>query len=154
MSGPMQIDPNVGTFGQHPVIHRADTKYLGYSDFSGHTYPGGGALVSMILPARNKEFRYHTSFGVEWEPFFNHLWSQAREALRRADRLVICGYSMLPVDKQACDMILNEPNKRAKVEIVCGSQGKRIADDFRNAGYKDVSFDATGYFEEWLHTAH
>jgi hypothetical protein len=150
MSGPMQIDPSSGTLGQHPVIHRADTEYLGYSDFSGHTYPGGGALVSLILPGRNKDFRYRTSFGVEWEPFFNHLWSQAKEALKLADRIVVCGFSMLPADKRACDMILRAPSKDAEVEIICGSQGQRIEADFRNAGYRRVSFDASGRFEQWV----
>jgi hypothetical protein len=136
--------------GQHPVIHKADLGFLGYTDFSGQTYPGGGAFPSLILPGRNKEFFYHTSFGNEWEPFFDHLWSQAGRALRQADKLMICGYSMPSADKRASDMILNRPNKHAKVDIVCGSQGKQIADNFRKAGYTDVSFDPTGYFEEWV----
>ena len=62
----------------------------------------------------------------------------------------MCGYGMLPVDKQACEMILRDSNKEAKVEIVSGSRGKRIADDFLNAGFNDVSFDPVGYFEEWV----
>jgi len=152
-SGAAQVGSDL-SLGQHPVIHKADTEYLGYSNFLGHTYPGGGAIVSLILPGRNKEFLYRTSFGIEWKPFFDWLWSQAEETLKQAGKLVICGYSLLPVDKRACDMILNNPSKSAKVDIVCGSQGKRIADDFRKAGYSDVSLDATGYFEEWVHKAH
>jgi hypothetical protein len=138
------------SIGQHPVIHKADLEFLGYADFSGHLYPGGGAFPSLILPGRTKEFFYHTSFGEEWKPFFDHLWSQGRKALEEADRIVVCGYSMLPADERACDMILRNSNKEAKVEIVCGSQGKRIADDFRKAGFKDVCFDPVGYFEEWV----
>ncbi len=152
-SGPTAVGSNL-SLGQHPVIHKADLDFLGHADFSGHTYPGGGAVPSLILPGRNKEFFYRTSFGIEWKPFFDSLWSQAEGALKQADKLVICGYSMLSVDERACDMILNDPNKQAKVDIVCGSQGRRIADDFRNAGYGDVSFDTTGYFEEWVHKAH
>ncbi len=152
-SGPMAVGQNL-SIGQHPVIHKADLEFLGYTDFSGHTYPGGGAFPSLILPSSNKEFFYRTSFGIEWKPFFDHLWAQAGDALRHAERVVVCGYSMLPVDERARNMILNSPNKKTKIEIVCGSQGKRIADDFRNAGYRDVFFDATGYFEEWVHKAH
>jgi hypothetical protein len=149
ISGPTAIGPSL-SIGQHPVIHKADLEFLGYSDFSGHVYPGGGAFPSLILPGRTKEFFYRTSFGEEWKPFFDHLWSQATEALKNAGRIVVCGYGMLPVDKQACEMILEDSNKEAKVEIVSGSRGKRIADDFRNAGFEDVSFDPVGYFEEWV----
>ena len=149
ISGPMAIGSNL-SIGQHPVIHKADLEFLGYTDFSGHVYPGGGAFPSLILPGRTKEFLYRTSFGEEWKPFFDRLWSQATEALEQADRIVVCGYGMLPVDKQACDMILRDSSKEAKVEIVCGSRGQRIADDFRDAGFKDVSFDPVGYFEEWV----
>jgi hypothetical protein len=132
------------------VIHKADLEFLGYSDFEGYTYPGGGAFASLILPGRKKEFFFRSSFGEEWKVFFDHLWSQASEALKHADRLAICGYSMLPVDERACDLILRNPNKRTKVEIVCGSQGKRIENDFRNAGYEDVTVDAKRYFEDWV----
>lgn len=149
-SGMAQIDPDL-TLGQHPVIHKADLGFLGYTDFSGHIHLGGGAVVSLILPGRAKEFYYRTSVGIEWKPFFDSLWSQAEKALKQADKLVICGYSMLSVDKRACDMILKKPSKNTEVEIICGSQGERIAGDFRKAGYGDVSFDTTGRFEQWIH---
>jgi hypothetical protein len=148
-SGAAQVDPDA-SIGQHPVIHKADLEFLGYSDFEGHTYPGGGAFPSLILPGRQKEFFFRSSLGNEWKPFFEHLWSQAGTALNHADRVVICGYSMLPVDERACDLILGNPDKRIKVEIVCGSQGERIENDFRNAGYEDIAADPTGYFEDWV----
>jgi hypothetical protein len=43
ISGPMAIGSNL-SIGQHPVIHKADLEFLGYTDFSGHVYPGGGAF--------------------------------------------------------------------------------------------------------------
>ena len=148
MFGAAQIDG--ASIGQYPVIHKADLEFLGYPNFDGHTYPGGGAFPSLILPGREKEFFFRSSFGEEWKLFFDDLWSQARTALKQADRVVICGYSLLPVDERACDLILRNPNKRIKVEIVCGSQGRRIENDFRNVGYEDVTVDATGYFEDWV----
>jgi hypothetical protein len=54
------------------------------------------------------------------------------------------------VDERGCDLILRNTNKRTKVEIVCGSQGNRLKNDFRNAGYEDVIVDAKGYFEDWV----
>jgi hypothetical protein len=147
--GAAQVDPDA-SIGHHPVIHKADLEFLGYPNFEGHTYPGGGAFPSLILPGRTKEFFYRSSFGEEWKPFFDHLWSQASTALKQADRVVICGYSLLPVDERACDLILRNPNNRIKVEIVCGSQGQRIANDFRNLGYEYIALDPTGYFERWV----
>jgi len=138
------------SIGEHPVIHKADLEFLGYTDFTGKIFPGGGGFPGLVLPGHNKEFFYRTSFGEEWKSFFDHLWFQATEALRRADKLVICGYSMLSVDKRACDMILKSTSEKAKIEIVCGSQGERIAADFRSAGYISVYFDAIGHFEEWV----
>ena len=148
-SGAAQVDAGM-TLGHQPVIHKADLEFLGYKHFQGHEYPGGGALVSLILPGRTKEFFYRTSVGIEWEGFFGNLWAQGNEALKWANRLVICGYSMLPVDKRASDMILRTPSKDAEVEIICGSQGQRIEADFRNAGYRRVSFDACGRFQQWV----
>jgi hypothetical protein len=57
---------------------------------------------------------------------------------------------MAPADNRACDIILKTRNTKAKVEIVCGSQGQRIENDFRKAGYENVPVDATGYFEDWV----
>jgi hypothetical protein len=71
-------------------------------------------------------------------------------ALKQANRVVICGYSLPPADERGCDLILRNPNKRTKVEIVCGSQGLRITNDLRNAGYEDIAADPTGYFEDWV----
>lgn len=42
--GFMQFQPGK-TLGDHPVIHREDTKYLGYKKFEGSIYPGGGAAM-------------------------------------------------------------------------------------------------------------
>lgn len=151
-SGAAQVDAGM-TLGHQPVIHKADLEFLGHKDFKGHLYPGGGALVSLILPGRTKEFFYRTSVGNEWKPFFDNLWTQAEISLKKADKLVICGYSMLPVDKRACDMILNPRRKNVEVEIVCGSQGHRIESDFRKAGYQNVSFDPSGRFEQWVFNA-
>jgi hypothetical protein len=106
--------------------------------------------LPMILPGRNKEFFFPTSLGIEWKDFFDDLWSQAAEALKVADKIVVCGYSLLLADKRAYEMILNVPQRDVRVEIVSGNQGERIAADFRKADFSKVSFDSVGYFEEWV----
>jgi len=143
--------PSGSALGRHPVIHPADLDYLGYKEFSGHTYTrGGGAFPCLILPGRRKEFFFDTSFGYEYTEFWDSLWVQAAEALRRSDRIVLCGYSLLPVDQRACDLLLERPRKETRVSVVCGGQSGRIVDDFRTAGFHDVGAFESGYFEDWV----
>jgi hypothetical protein len=136
--------------GNYPVIHRADLQHLGYADFTGHIFEGGGAFPCLILPGRKKEFFYDTSFGHEFEEFWELLWSQAVEAVKRSEKIVLCGYSLLSVDQRACDLLLREPPKAAHVSVVSGNQSGRIAHDFKTAGFQSVTVFAGGYFEEWV----
>jgi hypothetical protein len=141
---------SMSPLGHHPVVHPADLDYLGYNDFSGHTYTSGGAFPCLILPGRKKEFFYDTSFGNEYTEFWDSLWAQAGGALGRSDRIVLCGYSLLPVDRRACDLLLQKPSKETNVSIVCGSQSQRIVNDFKTAGFGNVGVFEGGYFEDWV----
>jgi len=148
--GTIVQSPDGSSLGRHPVIHQADLEYLGYQEFSGHTYPGGGAFPCLILPGRTKKFFYDTSFGNEYAEFWDLLWSQATEALKRCDKIVLCGYSLLPVDERACDLLLRSPRKGTHVLVVSGSQSARIANDFRSAEFSKVSTLNGGHFEDWV----
>lgn len=147
-SGSFAIGSN-RSLGDYPCIATDHLKYLGYENMAG-TFPRGGGFPSLILPGRTKEFYYYTSFGPEHEEFFSSLWSQAAAALRRAEKLVLCGYSLLPVDQRACELLLSEPSKDAKVVVVSGSQGERISNDFRTAGFQNLECYGDGYFETWV----
>ena len=147
--GAFIVNPR-SSLGNHPVVHRTDLNFLGYEEFSGHTYESGGAFPCLILPGRAKEFFYDTSFGHEYAEFWDLLWSQASQAVRRCDNMVVCGYSLLPVDQRARDLLLKEPRKEAHIEVVSGNQTKRIANDFRNAGFSSVETFRAGYFKDWL----
>jgi hypothetical protein len=140
------------SLGQCPCIATDYLKYLGYADMAG-TFPGGGGFPSLILPGRTKEFYYETSFGPEHEEFFSSLWSKAAAALRRTDKLVICGYSLLPVDERACDLLLNAPPKESTIVVVSGRDGKRIGETLRTAGFQNTECHDSGYFETWLEAA-
>ncbi len=137
------------SLGENPCIATDYLQYLGYADMPG-TFPGGGGFPSLILPGRTKEFYYQTSFGPEHEQFFTSLWSQAAAALRRADEIVICGYSLLPVDERACDLLLKAPRKTIRIVIVSGRDGTRIALTLRDAGFQDAQCYDSGYFETWV----
>lgn len=147
--GAFLVDPP-SSMGNHPVVHRADLEFLGYGEFEGHTYETGGAFPCLILPGRNKQFFYDTSFGHEFGDFWDRLWRQASQALEKCSRIVICGYSLLPVDERACNLLLKRPPRDASIEVISGSQTERIANDFRAAGFSGVRAFKGGYFKDWL----
>jgi hypothetical protein len=124
-------------------------KFLGYEGFLGHTYRSGGAFPCFILPGRTKEFYYDTSLGQEYAAFWNHLWTQATQAVKKCSKIVLCGYSLLPVDQRACELLLKQPRKDTQIEVVSGSQTERIANDFKIAGFSNVQAFKGGYFEDW-----
>jgi len=151
--GSTWVSSDGSSLGRQPVIHKADLAFLGYQEFSGHTYPGGGAFPCLIFPGRSKEFFYDTSFGHEYSEFWDLLWSQATEAVKRSDEIVLCGYSLLPVDERACDLLLRKARKGTHVLVVSSSQSGRIADDFRTVGFPNVGTFKGGYFEDWVQQA-
>ena len=65
------------------------------------------------------------------------------------DKIVLCGYSLLPVDQRACELPLRTPIKDTPIEIVSGEQTARIAQDFREAGFSNVTAFQGGYFADW-----
>jgi hypothetical protein len=148
-NGPAFAGP-YGSTGGSPVIHLTDANYLGYSEFKGRTYTGGGTMLSMILPGRSKQFFIDTSLGREFEGSWTSLWDQAANALKQSDQVVICGYSMPPADKRACELLLRTPGKNAQITVVCGPQSQTIADQFTAAKFLSVEAFAGGYFEQWL----
>ena len=139
--------------GQKPLIHQADLEHLGYSDFTKFTdylHDGGGVIPCLILPDREKKFFYRTSLGIQCREFWDQLWEQARDAVKRSERIVLLGYSLLPVDARACALLLNEPEKDTDITVVCGTQNERIASHFRDAGFENVHTFGSGYFEDWV----
>jgi hypothetical protein len=149
IAGAFLIDPP-NSMGNCPVIHPADSALLGYESFTGRVYRSGAAFPCLVLPGRQKEFFYDTSLGVEYVEFWDHLWRQAAGALRASQHLTICGYSLLPVDERACKLLLENTPKHAQIKIVSGGQSERIANDFRTAGFTEVTCFEGGYFEDWV----
>jgi hypothetical protein len=78
---------------------------------------------------------------------------KAAEAVNRSEKIVLCGYSLLPLDQRARELLLIMPKRQTHVTVVCGSQNERIAGDFRRAGLQHVRVFAGGYFEDWVKAA-
>ena len=125
---------------------------MGYEAIPGHRFPGGMAFPALIMPLRGKKFYFETSLGPEWVDFWDGLWALAADALNRADALVLCGFSLLPVDERACELILRVPNRNIPVTVIAGDQTDRIAEDFRRNGFRDVRSDQSPFFEGWVNT--
>jgi hypothetical protein len=140
--------PSLGVF---PVMLPRDLTFLGYDDPSGPgIYQSGGALHSMILPGRSKQFYVETSFGIEQAEFWERLWSQAEESLRGCSKVVLCGYSMPAADQRARELLFEVPRKDVSIEVVSGRDSGRIASDFEIAEFSNVMTFGRGHFEDWL----
>ncbi len=107
-----------------------------------------GFLAS--LAGSNEGISLRHVIRAKHKDFFDSLWSQAAYALKRAERLVLCGYSLLAVDERACELLLKAPSRSAEVTIVSGSQGQRIARHFKESGFENVKPVESGHFESWV----
>lgn len=149
-SGPFVFTPG-NTLGSRPVIPKNELSFLGYADESDPKFGrGGAALPVMIFPARSKNFYSSANTGVEYAHFWKDLWGQASIALQSSTRIVICGYSLLAVDERARSLLLNAPSKNAEILIASGSDTDRIANEYRNVGYKKANAAEDVWFQTWV----
>lgn len=137
--------------GTRPVIGTDDLSYLGYAGLSDPSFQrASGGVLPMIMPTLSKEFFFDTSFGREWEDFWNGLWQQARRSLNEAEEVVLLGYSLAAADERASELLLSAPTHSARIEISSGSDTGRIAEQFRSAGYRIVVEAKETHFESWM----
>lgn len=140
-----------GTLSERPVIARNELSFLGYTKAVDPRFEmGGAALPVMIFPARSKNFYFAANSGTEYAEFWDGLWRQAAEALQSAARVVICGYSLLPVDDRARKLLLNAPRKGAEVIVASGEDTERIVRDYREAGYARAVPADEVLFQRWV----
>ena len=134
-SGAFQIEPG-NTLGPRPVISKNDLSFLGYPDAVDPAFAKGGAAIPvMIFPARSKNFYFSANTGAEYVHFWDDLWGQASSALQAASRVVICGYSLNPVDQRASKLLQSAPKKDAEIVVASGTDSVGIVKAFRGAGY-------------------
>lgn len=143
------------SIGERPTLFfDPDFQFLGYTDLRDPKAPrNSGLLSALILPTLNKEFYYQTTFGNEWERFWDSLWLEAEDALRATDEIVIIGYSMPAADERARTLLFSKSNHSARVTVCSHRQSQRIADEFREHGFTAVSVPASDTFESYLNGA-
>ena len=138
------------SLGRRPVFCDSDLRMLGYDHEIDSRVPreGGAMMDSLILPVREKQFFFRTSFGDEWTSFWDSLWTAAAESLRASNRIVLCGYSVLSIDERACKMLLEDPEVTAPFEVCCGSDSDTIVERLRSSGRNACPADRL-LFGEW-----
>jgi hypothetical protein len=139
------------TLGSRPVIARNELSFLGYAGAVDPMFArGGAALPVMIFPARSKEFYFAPNTGIEYTEFWDDLWRQAAAALRLANRVVICGYSLNSIDERARKLLLNAPKKDAEVVVASGDDTERIVGEYRQEGYPRAAAAEEVLFQQWV----
>jgi hypothetical protein len=139
------------TLGARPAIPKNELSFLGYHDAVDPAFgKGGAALPVMIFPARSKDFYFTASTGNEYAGFWDDLWERAAAAVQSAARVVICGYSLLPVDERARGLLLTAPKKDAEIIVASGVDTERIAIEYRDAGYAKAAPADQVLFQDWV----
>ncbi len=156
--GNMGFSQASNVYGLRPCLFgERDFTYLGYSKDVRDPLCKGitrtGADPALILPTLHKNFFHQTSFGREWEPFWNYIWDQAQQSLRSAEKIVIIGYSMPKADERARELLLKQSNPDAEILVFSGSRTDGICEDFRKSGFQTVNSFGSGYFEDFLNSA-
>jgi hypothetical protein len=150
MTGGPFAFPMGGAFGSRPAFTDFDLSALGYTDLIDPLFPrtGTAAVPPLILPTSRKQFFFATNLGREWRSFWDRLWRGARRAVQTSNRIVMCGYGMYPIDRRGCNLLLRG-NVSAEIEVCCGSESARIAQQLREGGRNARVAERT-YFEEWV----
>jgi hypothetical protein len=133
-----------------PLLDCTELKFLGYPGQSDPLFPKDGmaAIPPMILPARCKKFYFDTSLGQKWKEFWDSRWHCAELALNRSGRVVICGYSLPPIDERACQLLLGTASS-AHIEVCCGNDTERIVGQLRGSGRNALSARQR-LFQDWV----
>lgn len=140
-----------GALGGRPVIGSAEISFLGHDGLSDPLFTRLSAAVSpMILPTRSKQFFFDTSFGREWESFWNALWEQAGRSLENSEGVFVIGYSMAPADERACELLLSSPSRDARIEVSSGSATECIVKRFKERRYLNATRADHTHFEDWV----
>jgi hypothetical protein len=114
----------------------------------GISRPGGEP--ALILPGLHKSFFHQTFAGREWQPFWDHIWDMAGEAVRSADEIVVIGYSMPEADERARELLLKCSNPEAEILVFSGNSTHKICEEFREKGFGKTGSDEPRRFEDYL----
>ena len=142
--------PIGGAFGSRPAFTDADLSALGYANLIDPLFPRPEAATvpPLVLPTSRKQFFFATNLGREWQSLWDRLWRGARRAVETSNRIVMCGYGMYPIDRRGCNLLLRG-SVPAEIEVCCGGESARIAQQLRERGRNARVAEQT-YFEGWV----
>lgn len=141
-------------YGRQPYVDNVENLLPGYpKDILNKSFrPGAvtGSSVSLIPPSHVKKFCIRGWDGDEdnWVHFYETIWSQAEEALRTSERIVLIGYSMPDADTCANEVLLTPENQGAEVVLCCRDSNSNLEKRFRDRGFPRIR--QAGRFEDYL----
>ena len=77
--------------------------------------------------------------------FWDNLWTRAARAISNADHIVVIGYSLPSIDERARELLLDSPNKGARLDICCGKATAKLEEEFRNHDFSGIESVATTF---------
>jgi len=148
-SGAISLDEP--SLGRRPVIPTAELDFLGAGIVDPQFVMGTGFVPSLIMPAADKKFYMDTSFGREWEDFWDLLWFQAQKSIAASDEVHVVGYSLPEYDLRARKLLLETARQDCTFSICCRADSSRLVGIFQQFGFRNTHSRGEGSFEGWLH---
>ena len=140
--------------GQRPIIDPSEFQFLEYGEASDPLcHSGRAGIESIIMPTANKKFFNETSFGREWEGFWDALWLKAGEALNSSNEVYLIGYSVPEYDGRARDLLAKGINKNAKVRVCCRKSTTDVIESLKkliDLENTDIQPACATTFEDWV----
>jgi hypothetical protein len=139
------------SLGKRPVIPNREMEYLGYANISDpEACNGGRGVECLIWPTAKKRFFTPTSYGREWEGFWNLLWSQASGALNASEEVVLIGYSAPEYDSRARRLLATLAHSRASIKVCCHTATTSVVESLQKLGLTHAQATRATRFEDWL----
>jgi hypothetical protein len=151
LQGVGAIDLGEPSLGRRPVIPTPELEYLDARSVDPRFVMGTGYVPSLIMPVAKKKFFMETSFGREWEDFWDSLWVQAEQAVAASDEIFIIGHSLPEYDERARKLLLETVRQDADVTVCCRSGTEALVRLFESRSFKNSHPGADGTFENWLY---
>lgn len=125
--------------GLRPVIPDYHFQALGCPELRDPKCPKQTVrLQVMVPPYRRKQFFFDTSFGPEFDSFYDTLWDQAEAALRGSQEVFILGYSLPFADERAAELLLGGALTEARVTVASGASSEGIVQRLHDSGVSHV----------------